>query len=88
MIFGHQACPELVEGTADWIIDLGPEGGDKGGEIVAVGTPEDVAREARSYTGQYLKDVLAKSAHDPSGPAMKLSKPRVRALRREREAAE
>ena len=44
--------------TADWIIDLGPEGGDKGGEIVAVGTPEDVAKEKRSYTGQYLKEVL------------------------------
>jgi excinuclease ABC subunit A len=40
---------------ADWIIDLGPEGGDQGGEIVAQGTPEDVARTARSYTGQYLK---------------------------------
>jgi len=44
--------------TADWIIDLGPEGGDGGGEIVAAGTPEEVAREPRSYTGHYLKDVL------------------------------
>jgi excinuclease ABC subunit A len=44
--------------TADWIIDLGPEGGDGGGEVVAVGTPEDVVKEKRSYTGQYLKDVL------------------------------
>ena len=44
--------------TADWLIDLGPEGGDGGGEIVAVGTPEDVAQVARSYTGQYLKEVL------------------------------
>jgi excinuclease ABC subunit A len=44
--------------TADWVIDLGPEGGDGGGEIVAVGTPEDVAKEKCSYTGQYLKDVL------------------------------
>ncbi len=44
--------------TADWIIDLGPEGGDGGGEIVAVGTPEDVAREKRSYTGQYLREIL------------------------------
>lgn len=42
----------------DWVIDLGPEGGDKGGEIVAVGTPEEVANNARSYTGQYLKQVL------------------------------
>ncbi|MBN9578683.1 MAG: excinuclease ABC subunit A, partial [Alphaproteobacteria bacterium] len=44
--------------TADWIVDLGPEGGDGGGEIVAEGTPEDVAKVARSYTGQYLKALL------------------------------
>ncbi len=44
--------------TADWIIDLGPEGGDGGGEIVVAGTPEDVARDKKSYTGHYLKDVL------------------------------
>ncbi|HRY36556.1 MAG TPA: excinuclease ABC subunit UvrA [Candidatus Magasanikbacteria bacterium] len=43
---------------ADWIIDLGPEGGDKGGKIVASGTPEEVARKAGSYTGAYLKRVL------------------------------
>ena len=48
--------------TADWIIDLGPEGGDGGGEIVAQGTPEDVAREKRSYTGAFLKPVLARDA--------------------------
>jgi excinuclease ABC subunit A len=46
--------------TADWIIDLGPEGGDGGGEIVAAGTPEDVVREKRSYTGAFLKPVLAR----------------------------
>jgi excinuclease ABC subunit A len=46
--------------AADWIIDLGPEGGNKGGEIVAEGTPEEVARVAKSYTGQYLKEMLAK----------------------------
>jgi excinuclease ABC subunit A len=44
--------------TADWIIDMGPEGGDKGGEVVAVGTPEQVAQEPRSYTGGYLKPLL------------------------------
>lgn len=43
---------------ADWLIDLGPEGGDKGGEVIAVGTPEEVAQNSRSYTGQYLKQVL------------------------------
>jgi excinuclease ABC subunit A len=46
--------------TADWIIDLGPEGGEGGGEIVAAGTPEEVAAVARSYTGQYLKPLLKK----------------------------
>jgi excinuclease ABC subunit A len=44
----------------DWIIDLGPEGGDKGGEIIAVGTPETVANNSNSYTGKYLKQVLAR----------------------------
>ncbi|HCQ64225.1 MAG TPA: excinuclease ABC subunit A [Rhodobacteraceae bacterium] len=44
--------------TADWIIDIGPEGGDGGGEIVAEGTPEEVAEVAGSYTGHYLKDML------------------------------
>ena len=44
--------------TADYVIDLGPDGGDKGGNIVATGTPEDVAKEKHSYTGQYLKKVL------------------------------
>ncbi|PIG94861.1 excinuclease ABC subunit A [Gloeocapsopsis sp. IPPAS B-1203] len=43
---------------SDWIIDLGPEGGDKGGELVAVGTPEAVAENSRSHTGQYIKQVL------------------------------
>ena len=44
--------------TADWIIDIGPEGGDGGGEIVAKGTPEDVAKVKKSYTGQYLAPLL------------------------------
>ena len=44
--------------SSDWIIDLGPEGGDKGGEIVAVGTPVMVAKEKRSYTGKFLKNIL------------------------------
>lgn len=46
--------------SADWIIDLGPEGGDLGGQVVATGTPEDIARVAKSYTGQYLKPILEK----------------------------
>jgi excinuclease ABC subunit A len=44
--------------TADWIIDIGPEGGDGGGEIVAFGTPETVAKNTKSYTGRYLKQML------------------------------
>ncbi len=46
--------------VADWIVDLGPEGGDKGGQIVAEGTPEDIARTKESYTGQFLKKYLRK----------------------------
>jgi excinuclease ABC subunit A len=45
--------------SADWIVDLGPEGGTRGGELVAAGTPEAVAREERSHTGRYLAEVLA-----------------------------
>jgi excinuclease ABC subunit A len=48
--------------TADWIIDLGPEGGDGGGEIVAAGAPEEIVREKKSYTGAFLKPVLARRA--------------------------
>ncbi len=44
--------------TADWIIDFGPEGGDGGGEVIAQGTPEEVVKEPRSYTGQFLKELL------------------------------
>ncbi len=47
--------------TADWIIDLGPEGGNRGGHLVAQGTPEDVADNPRSYTGQYLAPLLKKN---------------------------
>lgn len=46
--------------TADHLIDIGPEGGDKGGTIVATGTPEDICKAKKSYTGQFLKDVLNK----------------------------
>jgi len=44
--------------TADWVIDLGPEGGDKGGKIIALGTPEDIAKNNKSHTGRFLHDVL------------------------------
>ncbi|MGH9784531.1 MAG: excinuclease ABC subunit UvrA, partial [Terriglobia bacterium] len=54
--------------TADWVMDLGPEGGEAGGEIVAQGTPEQVAKVTRSYTGQALKKVLGVRS-EPSRPA-------------------
>jgi excinuclease ABC subunit A len=72
--------------TADWVLDLGPEGGDKGGEIVAEGTPEQVADEPRSYTGGYLKQLLAGPRGEPRLPKKK--KARAAASMREREAAE
>ncbi|MGD9783626.1 MAG: excinuclease ABC subunit UvrA [Hyphomicrobiaceae bacterium] len=55
--------------TADWIIDLGPEGGDGGGEIVVAGTPEDVAGCAASYTGRYLKELLGRRAKGAASAA-------------------
>ena len=71
--------------TADWIIDLGPEGGDGGGHIVATGTPEDIASSAASYTGQYLRPYLARrrgggepgelAAFDDEGAAGRVGKP-------------
>jgi excinuclease ABC subunit A len=63
--------------TADWVIDLGPEGGDKGGELVAAGTPEQVAAVRSSYTGRYLRPVLGMG--QPSAP-------RTASRRRRREA--
>jgi excinuclease ABC subunit A len=51
--------------TADWVIDLGPEGGDRGGEIIARGTPEQIARMPQSYTGQFLARVLQRKL-DPA----------------------
>ncbi|MEY4501714.1 MAG: excinuclease subunit [Pseudomonadota bacterium] len=64
--------------TADWIIDLGPEGGVKGGEIVAEGTPEAVAANPRSFTGHYLKDVLAKAVSVETTPVAKAKKGKAR----------
>jgi excinuclease ABC subunit A len=60
--------------TADWIVDLGPEGGDGGGHVVAIGTPEEIAKTQASYTGQYLQQVMqrrrgAKAAGGKRTPA-------------------
>ena len=55
--------------TADWILDLGPEGGDKGGRVIATGTPEDVAGTAGSYTGQYLAPLLQARLPQPKKTA-------------------
>src|SRR5688500_3437820 len=55
--------------TADWIIDLGPEGGHEGGEVVATGTPEQIVQVAASYTGKYLRDVLAVGRSNAYGTA-------------------
>jgi len=55
--------------TADWIVDLGPEGGDTGGQVVAVGTPAEIAANPRSYTGQYLKQVLERRPGGAKRPA-------------------
>jgi excinuclease ABC subunit A len=55
--------------TADWVIDLGPEGGHRGGEVVAQGPPERVARTKGSYTGQFLAEALGVEPPKPSKPA-------------------
>ncbi len=52
--------------TADWVIDLGPEGGEGGGEVVATGTPEDIAASEASWTGKYLRPLLARDRHRPA----------------------
>jgi excinuclease ABC subunit A len=52
--------------TADWVVDLGPDGGDGGGRIIATGTPDEIAQSASSYTGQYLKAALAPAKREPA----------------------
>jgi excinuclease ABC subunit A len=58
--------------TADWVLDFGPEGGDGGGEIIAVGTPEDIAASEASWTGRYLKELLAKQTGRARKPKAKV----------------
>jgi excinuclease ABC subunit A len=52
---------------ADWVVDLGPEGGDAGGDLVAIGTPEAVAAESDSHTGRFLRPLLAREAGADAG---------------------
>ncbi len=66
---------------ADWIIDLGPEGGDGGGEIVAAGTPEDVAKVKASFTGHYLKPVLARQKPEARKKSTRISRGQIAATR-------
>ncbi len=57
--------------TADWLIDMGPEGGSGGGAIVATGTPEDVAKNPGSHTGKYLAEMFTRSQRSPLRAAVK-----------------
>jgi excinuclease ABC subunit A len=75
--------------SADWVIDLGPEGGDRGGRVVATGTPEQVARNPHSHTGRYLARVSASSQNGQNGnaapaapAAVAVEKPAARAEKR------
>ncbi|MEP9351263.1 excinuclease ABC subunit UvrA [Xanthobacter sp. KR7-225] len=68
--------------TADWVLDLGPEGGDGGGEIVAAGPPEAVAKEKRSHTGRFLAEVLARRPMAMAPPAEGAAAPARRSARR------
>ncbi len=63
--------------TADWIVDLGPEGGERGGTVIAEGTPEEVAATPASYTGAVLAPVLDRGGHRPErlGPASRRRAP-------------
>ena len=54
--------------TADWIIDLGPEGGEAGGQVVATGTPEEIAALEDNHTGRFLRTVLAKAGRHRMSP--------------------
>ncbi|MFX1541066.1 MAG: hypothetical protein ACFFBX_09840, partial [Promethearchaeota archaeon] len=75
IVIEHQ--PDVIKG-ADYVIDLGPEGGDKGGFIIAHGTPEQVAQNQKSYTGAVLREALTSKtervSREPSGRVKILSR--------------
>ena len=69
--------------TADWIVDLGPEGGSGGGEIVAVGTPEEVVKVKKSHTGQFLKPLLGTAkASKAKSTKSQATKPKAKATKK------
>ncbi len=70
--------------TADWIVDLGPEGGHRGGTVLVTGTPEDVAAHPDSYTGQFLAKMLPSTSARPEQPAAVANKPDARPPRKEK----
>ncbi len=70
--------------TADWIVDLGPEGGHRGGTVLVTGTPEDVAAHPASYTGQFLAKMLPSTNARPEQPAAVANKPDARPPRKEK----
>jgi excinuclease ABC subunit A len=61
--------------TADWVIDMGPEGGDAGGRIVAEGTPEQVAAVRASYTGRFLAPLVTQGRHESAGTTGRRTSP-------------
>ena len=67
--------------TADWLIDMGPEGGNKGGHVVGVGTPETLAANTQSYTGSYLKGIFEKAGRSISIPEVAVKKTRKTAAK-------
>ena len=73
--------------TSDYVIDLGPEGGARGGEIIASGTPEEVAAIKRSYTGHFLRELLKKKATRSAKTNAKRKPAKVRAKSKPRSTA-
>jgi excinuclease ABC subunit A len=65
--------------TADWIVDMGPEGGSGGGTVVAEGTPEEIAAITASHTGKFLRDILGDGQVDAPAPARKTARKRAAA---------
>jgi len=73
--------------VADWIVDLGPDGGDGGGEIVAVGTPEDVAANKRSHTGRFLVETFKRQEERRQRQAKRAKAPAAKATAKARKSA-